>query len=312
MNTKQCMKCSEELPINMFEKSINNDKISYRNKCKSCRLKELQIQREKRKQQPKIIIQSKICNNCKYDLDVSLFNKKSLSKDGYDNICRKCYKITRLKERKINRTALEEELYCIKCKTTKSNSEFRTTKRSSTGYYKTCNTCWKPTQWNKQKQMESEKKYRCNNPEKIKLKYKLQSQKPQRIIKSRLQHRIRGALKSNNIKKIYKTVDYLGCDIQYLRKWLEFQFTHKISWNNLNEWHIDHIIPCHLFDLTKEDEQQKCFNWQNLRPCLANENLEKSNKLNELLIENTKNLVSKFFEINPLPTQPGDRVEGAL
>ena len=77
-----------------------------------------------------------------------------------------------------------DQLYCVKCKNTKSNTDFKTNARSSTGYYKTCNSCWKPKQWNREKQIQSGKKYRDNNPEKLKLKYKLQSQKPQRIIMS--------------------------------------------------------------------------------------------------------------------------------
>ena len=81
--------------------------------------------------------------------------------------------------------------------------------------------------------------------------------------------------------------------------------------NNIGLWHIDHVTPCKSFDLIKEEEQKKCFNWQNLRPCLAIENLEKSSKIIQSLIDSHKQLVLKFLEINPLPTHPGNRVEGA-
>ena len=40
---------------------------------------------------------SKECIKCSKNLDISKFNNKSLSKDGYDNICRECYKIVRRK-----------------------------------------------------------------------------------------------------------------------------------------------------------------------------------------------------------------------
>lgn len=40
-----------------------------------------------------------------------------------------------------------------------------------------------------------------------------------------------------------------------------------------------HIKPCSSFDLTKENEQKKCFHWSNLQILKANENLIKSNKV---------------------------------
>ena len=43
-------------------------------------------------------------------------------------------------------------------------------------------------------------------------------------------------------------------------------------------WHIDHIIPCAFFDLTKASHQRVCFNWQNLQPLWAKDNLSKRDK----------------------------------
>ena len=52
-----------------------------------------------------------------------------------------------------------------------------------------------------------------------------------------------------------------------------------MSFKNYGKWHIDHIIPCSKFDLTKRDEQLKAFHYTNLQPLWANENFKKSNKL---------------------------------
>lgn len=40
----------------------------------------------------------------------------------------------------------------------------------------------------------------------------------------------------------------------------------------------DHIKPCVSFDLTREEEQKKCFHYLNLQPLWAKENLSKGGK----------------------------------
>lgn len=49
-----------------------------------------------------------------------------------------------------------------------------------------------------------------------------------------------------------------------------------MSWDNYGDWHIDHRKPCSLFDLSKKSEQLKCFNYTNLQPLWAIDNLRKS------------------------------------
>ena len=45
--------------------------------------------------------------------------------------------------------------------------------------------------------------------------------------------------------------------------------------DNYGKWHIDHIIECHRFDLTKPEEQRKCFHYSNQRPLWAIDNLSR-------------------------------------
>ena len=82
-----------------------------------------------------------------------------------------------------------------------------------------------------------------------------------------------------------------------------------MSWDNIGLWHIDHVTPCAAFDLTNSDEANTCFNWQNIRPCWAEDNMKKSSHIIPEVIEKHKEMVKQYL-INPLPTHPGDRDGG--
>jgi hypothetical protein len=98
-------------------------------------------------------------------------------------------------------------------------------------------------------------------------------------IKMLCAHRIRESIKHGFKSK--STLQLIGCSIQHLRSHLESQFTEGMSWDNygLFGWQIDHIVPCSSFDLSKPEEQEKCFHYTNLQPLWAKDNLSKSNKL---------------------------------
>jgi hypothetical protein len=92
-----------------------------------------------------------------------------------------------------------------------------------------------------------------------------------------LRSRIRMALKRNI--KSQSTIKLIDCSIDFLRQHLEKQFQSGMSWSNHGLWHIDHIIPCASFDLSKVSEQRKCFHYTNLQPLWAKENLRKGSKI---------------------------------
>lgn len=299
---KICIKCSETKNIQLFEKS--------RNVCRICRLVQVQKARNAKKVTV-VTVSDKTCNKCKVMKNASEFNKLSNSPDGLNSNCRLCYKSIRKPNRKIVTTTNNiVTICCCKCNTEKSSSMFRTNSKSTTGYFKTCMDCWKPSTVTKEQQREYDRTYRQKHPEKLREKYRKQGQKLQRKIKDRLRARITSALSCTNYKKTDKTINYLGCSISYLKQWLEYQFTNEMSWNNYHTWHIDHVIPCDSFDLSNEEEQYKCFNWSNLRPCFIKENLTKRAKIIPSLIDRHKQMALEFMRINPLPNQPGNRVDG--
>ena len=64
-----------------------------------------------------------------------------------------------------------------------------------------------------------------------------------------------------------KSMKLLGCSEHELRKHLEQRFTKGMTWQNYGTvWEVDHIAPCFMFDLSKPEEQRRCFHYSNLRP----------------------------------------------
>jgi hypothetical protein len=104
--------------------------------------------------------------------------------------------------------------------------------------------------------------------------------------KDNIQHRLRRNLRGriwhalNDNKKSDNTIKLLGCTIQELKVHLEKRFTEGMNWSNYGKkgWEIDHIRPCASFDLTNENEQLECFNYNNLQPLWQPENAKKGSK----------------------------------
>ena len=313
MEKKKCDMCSVKLPLSSFDK----ESYGHRSTCKTCRYKRLKEVRELKKIETakiSLTIKEKECKTCSTVKAISEFNKRSLNNDGYNDNCRKCYSNLRkaVKDGKDEHIIekIVETKKCDTCLVDKDISDFKETSRSIDGHYNKCKSCWKPTEWNKEKQKASEKKYVENNPDKMKLKWQKAGFKINRRIRDSLNHRIKDALSSVSSQKLHKTMEYVGCDKSLLKKWFHYQFEEGMTFDNYGEWHIDHVKPCASFNLEREDEIKECFNWKNLRPCWKTENLEKSSQIIPELIENHKLKVNTFIN-NPLPTQPGDRVGGA-
>lgn len=100
---------------------------------------------------------------------------------------------------------------------------------------------------------------------------------PQFRIRSLIAHRIYNKLKKFNIEKSKHTIELINCTLDELKQHIEKQFKPEMNWSNLGKiWEIDHIKQCALFDLTKLEEQQKCFHYTNLRPLFKTTQIAKS------------------------------------
>jgi hypothetical protein len=77
----------------------------------------------------------------------------------------------------------------------------------------------------------------------------------------------------------------LGYTAADLARHLEKQFLKGMTWENMSEWHVDHIKPLSSFSITSAEDAEFRAAWAltNLRPLWAFDNLSKGAKVQTLL-----------------------------
>lgn len=93
----------------------------------------------------------------------------------------------------------------------------------------------------------------------------------------RVRARIREALRDRRMQKSRRAVETVGCGWGELRNHLEALFTDGMSWDNMNLWHVDHIIPLAL--AKTEADVIRLSHFSNLQPLWASDNLRKSARM---------------------------------
>jgi hypothetical protein len=227
----------------------------------------------------------KVCVKCNENKTFKNFVALSSDITQRRDICRKCEADLRKQK------SLESPTkYCPPCGRTLNKTEFRSDKSRMDGLYGLCKSC----------KSIQDKNYKKNNPEKMKQLAKKRMENPH----NRIAHNLRVRLKNVVVRRDKSTIEYVGIDNKSFLKWLEYQFDDNMSWNNYGSyWQIDHVIPCAQFDLTKEEEIHKCFNWTNMRPLEKTEKTENNSKNSKIInfdIENQKlkvELYKKSLEV---------------
>lgn len=94
-------------------------------------------------------------------------------------------------------------------------------------------------------------------------------------LKMRERTRVRQGLKVQGTHKAGPTAELLGCTwIEFFRH-IESLFADGMSWQNMNEWHVDHVKPLAQFDLSDPEQQKLAFHYKNHQPLWALDNLKK-------------------------------------
>ena len=183
---------------------------------------------------------------------------------------------------------------CSKCRIISLKSNFHKDNTRNDGLYNQCKVCRKHYYMKnsikliqKQKDYYLDyrdriKEYQLKNHDKIIAQKRIYSNNKYksdinfRII-SNTRRRIHHAL--NGKSKSSLTRDILGIDIDLYRKWLEFQFTPEMNWENIE---IDHVKPICLFDISDDERLKEAFNWKNTQPLLKKDHQLKGRKINFL------------------------------
>lgn len=206
-------------------------------------------------------MESTICTKCGVDKNINGFVKKR-------TICKKC---------------VNNECKLYKQKNKEKISEYNKLYKNE----------------HKESIKEYNKQYNINNRKTIQkrhtayLKIKRRTD-PQYKVSVSLRNRINKVINGQN--KI-KTLEMLGCSYKLFVDWITFQFEDNMTLENHGSvWHIDHIIPCNAFDLTNQDEIKKCFNWTNMKPMHAHDNMAKKHAISKEIDENIEN-IKKFIKV---------------
>lgn len=232
---------------------------------------------------------TKICCKCKKNQDLSLFGKLKSSKDGlrYDcNICRKKYREDNKESIQIQQQNYyndNKDNLLIKNKEYRINN-IETINEQRKEYRNRIEI----KEHNKIKAKEYLPIRNLKNKEKRRtnLQYKLSE-----VYKSKFHKFIKG--KKSSIQNI------LGCNYDFLIKWLECNFKPDMTWENYGTyWDIDHVIPLSLFDFSQEINIKICYNWINLRPLEKKVNIAKSNVIQEIYINEHIKDIQKYLENN--------------
>jgi hypothetical protein len=114
--------------------------------------------------------------------------------------------------------------------------------------------------------------------------------------------RITALIKAKQMrKKADHTLNMIDCSKETLVKWLQYNLQEGMTLQNHGKvWHIDHTIPCSLFQLNEETEQRRCFHWSNVKPMLVLENHSKGNKYSQEEVNTYKEKAATFCKENNL------------
>lgn len=228
----------------------------------------------------------KLCKKCGEERTLNQFYADKSKSDGLQSNCIPCRKEIKGIAQRDRERELERKRKKI-CNSFKSHWSKFHSQWTKTSIYKN----WakeehrrKGRVWAKNNpELVRRKKERWakNNPHKVREARKRQGERYRTDPKLKLMRRIRSrtyfAIKNKSWEKNCSATKLLGCSRDIFKAHIESQFKKGMNWENIGEWHIDHIIP--LSSAKSMEEIKKLAHFTNLQPLWASENLSKAAKI---------------------------------
>lgn len=213
---------------------------------------------------------TKICSKCKLEKSILNFGKLKTTLDGHRYDCKQCRKDYRDNNKEIIKEKQQEYYANNKTILQEKNQKYRAENIEKINIQR---KEYRNREEIKMHIKEKNKEHLPKRKEKIKYKRKTDINfKISEILRSKIHKMIKGH------KTTYQ--DIIGCEVGFLKKWIEYRFDKNMNWDNLGiYWEIDHIIPINAFDFKNENDIKICFHWTNLQPLTCFENKSKSDKL---------------------------------
>jgi hypothetical protein len=207
---------------------------------------------------------NKVCTKCKKDKPFEEYTKNKRYKNGLEAQCRECLKERCERNRENNLLAQKkwrENNKDYQKEWAKDNEKHQEYLKQ---YYQENREKYikRKQEWRKnnpEREIQARKNYVENNRDKVNG-YHREWKKNKRVedvqykLKEIVSRRVRKEL--NDYLKIGKnksTIEYVGCNMNELKGYIESKFSDKMSWENYGKvWEIDHIIPCKGWDLTDD------------------------------------------------------------
>jgi hypothetical protein len=212
-----------------------------------------------------------ICQKCKKDKGDDFRKKRT--------VCRECDNESAREYRKsLKEREKPDSIICNVCGLEKT--EFRINRKK-------CLDCEREHGRKYRKETDTAKIWVENNREKMSQMQHEWYEKEKKTIREKRNQRMkddplfnlgikhRTALR-NFIRNNLKTSKYVNCDSEQFCKWIQFQFTDEMNWDNYNkQWVLDHVVPIDTF-LTEKYSSEIVFHWVNVQPISKKDNLVKN------------------------------------
>lgn len=137
---------------------------------------------------------------------------------------------------------------------------------------------------NRERSLSAAKAWKAANPDRVReYKRRRLRDSPAEVLNNRMRSAINQRVRTGKGGRSWR--DVVGYGPEELMAHLERQFVKGMMWDNVGEWHIDHIVPLSsfAFDSVDDPEFRRAWALPNLRPLWAAENKSKYAKRTHLI-----------------------------